>query len=132
MHLSIVPFYAALLAGFYIFLSVRVVRIRRQEKIGIGDANNVRLRRAIRAHGNFAEYAPLAVILAAFVEIQQFAAIIVHALCWILIIGRLIHAYGVSQEKEDYRFRVAGMVLTFTTIAMSSLLLIGSFLFEAS
>ena len=128
MSLSVVPFYAALLAGFYIFLSVRVVRIRRQEKVGIGDANNLRLRRAIRAHGNFAEYVPLTVILTAFVEIQQFAVIIIHALCWMLIIGRLIHAYGVSQEKEDYRFRVAGMVLTFTTIATSSLLLIGSFL----
>ena len=128
MSLSVVPFYAALLAGFYIFLSVRVVRIRRQEKVGIGDANNLRLRRAIRAHGNFAEYVPLTVILTAFVEIQQFAVIIIHALCWILIIGRVIHAYGVSQEKEDYRFRVAGMVLTFTTIATSSLLLIGSFL----
>ena len=128
MDLSIVPFYAALLAGFYIFLSVRVVRIRRQEKVGIGDANNLRLKRAIRAHGNFAEYAPLAVILAAFVEIQQFAAVIVHALCWILIVGRLIHAYGVSQEKEDYRFRVAGMVLTLTSIALSALLLAGSFL----
>ncbi len=127
MSPTIVPFYAALLAGFYIFLSVRVVRMRRQEKVGIGDADNVRLRRAIRAHGNFAEYVPLAVILAAFVEIQQFAAIIVHALCWILIIGRLIHAYGVSQEKEDYRFRVAGMVLTFAGIAMSALLLFGSF-----
>ena len=97
------------------------MRIRRQEKVGIGDANNLRLKRAIRAHGNFAEYAPLAVILAAFVEIQQFAAVIVHALCWILIVGRLIHAYGVSQEKEDYRFRVAGMVLTLTSIALSAL-----------
>ena len=128
MSLSVVPFYAALLAGFYIFLSVRVVRIRRQEKVGIGDANNLRLRRAIRAHGNFAEYVPLTVILTAFVEIQQFAVIIIHALCWILIIGRLIHAYGVSQEKEDYRFRVAGMVLTLTSIALSALLLAGSFL----
>ena len=127
MQLSIVPFYAALLAGLYIFLSVRVVRIRRQEKVGIGDANNLRLRRAIRIHGNFAEYVPLAVILAAFVEMQQYSAIIVHALCLVLIIGRLVHAYGVSQEKEDYRFRVAGMALTFASIATSALLLISAF-----
>jgi len=40
----------------------------------------------------------------------------------------LIHAYGVTQEKEDYRFRVAGMVLTLTSIALSALLLAGSFL----
>ena len=126
MHLTIVPFYAALLAGFFIFLSMRVVQIRRQEKIGVGDGNNVRLRRAIRVHGNFSEYVPMAVVLMAFVEMQQFTAIIVHALCLALIVGRLCHAYGVSQEKEDYRFRVAGMTLTFATIATSALLLVGS------
>jgi len=66
-------------------------------------------------------------ILAVFVEIQQFSPIIVHALCLILLIGRICHAYGVSQEKEDYRFRVVGMVLTFTAISISALLLVGSF-----
>ena len=127
MHISIVPIYAALLAGFFIFLSVRVIRIRRQERIGVGDGNNMRLRRAIRVHGNFAEYVPFSLILVAFVEMQQFAPFIIHALCLVLISGRLCHAYGVSQEKEDYRFRVAGMTLTFATIATSALLLIGSF-----
>ena len=127
MQISIVPVYAALLALLYILLSLRVIRIRRQERIGVGDGNNARLRRAIRVHGNFGEYVPFSLILATFVELQQFASTTVHALCVILIIGRLSHAYGVSQEKEDYRFRVVGMVLTFTTIVTSALLLVGSF-----
>lgn len=129
MQLTIVPFYASLLALLFIFLSVRVIRIRRQERIGVGDGNNVRLRRAIRVHGNFAEYVPFSLILVGFVEIQQFAPIIVHTLCLLLVIGRLCHAYGVSQENEDYRLRVVGMALTFTTIVTSAVLLVGSFVF---
>jgi len=125
---TIVPFYAALLAGLYIFLSMRVIRMRVAGRIALGDANNPKLQRAIRVHGNFAEYAPLAIILLAFVELQKFSPLLVHALCWMLIAGRAIHAYGVSQEKEDYRLRVAGMVLTFTAMAISALLLLGPFL----
>ncbi len=128
MPISIVPFYAALLAGLYIFLSVRVIRMRVQERIAVGDGGNLRLRRAIRVHANFAEYVPLALILTAFVELQQSAPIIVHGLCLSLLLGRICHAYGVSQENEDHRFRVAGMAMTFATISGSALLLVGSFL----
>ena len=128
MPMSIVPFYAALLAVLYIFLSVRVIRMRVRDRIALGDGNNQRVQRAIRVHGNFSEYVPLALLLLAFVELQQFSPILVHALCLTLIAGRVVHAYGVSQEKEDYKLRVAGMVLTFTTIALSSLRLVASFL----
>lgn len=128
MPLFIVPFYASLLAALYIFLSLRVIRMRRRERVAVGDGNNLRLRRAIRVHANFAEYVPLALILVAFVEMQRSTALLVHALCLSLVIGRVIHAYGVSQEKEDYRLRVAGMALTFTTIGGSALRLLGSFL----
>src|SRR3972149_291275 len=99
---TIVSFYTALLAGFYIFLSMRVVRIRFRDRIGLGDAGNPKLQRAIRVHGNFAEYVPLTVILLAFVEMQRFSSLLVHVLCWALVLGRVIHAYGVSKEKEDY------------------------------
>jgi len=131
MPLFIVPFYASLLAALYIFLSLRVIRIRRQERIGLGDRNNPRLQRAIRVHANFAEYVPLALVLIAFVEMQRSRALLVHGLCLSLVVGRVIHAYGVSQEKENYRLREAGMSLTFATIGGSALRLLGSFLFGA-
>jgi len=127
MPLFIVPFYASLLAALYIFLSLRVIRMRRRERVAVGDGNNLRLRRAIRVHANFAEYVPLALILLAFVEMQRSPALLVHGLCLSLVIGRAIHAYGVSQEKENYRLREAGMALTFFTIISSSLLLLRAF-----
>lgn len=127
MAVSVVPFYTALLALLFIFLSVRVIRLRRQERIAVGDGNNMRLRRAIRVHANFAEYVPIALILTTLIKLQQFMPIVVHLLCLTLVFGRVCHAYGVSQEREDYRFRVAGMTLTFAAISVSVLLLLGRF-----
>lgn len=129
MIVLIVPFYAALLALFYIVLSLRVVRLRRKEKVAIGDGDSLRLRRAIRVHGNFTEYAPLTLLLLAFVEMQAASLTTVHVLCITLLIGRVVHAYGVSEEKEDYRLRTAGMLLTFAAIAASAVILVGSFVF---
>ena len=125
---TIVPFYASLLAVLYIFLSIRVIRMRVANRIGLGDGSNPRLRRAIRVHANFSEYVPLALILVAFVEMQQASPGLVHGLSLSLLIGRLIHSYAVSQEQENVRLRVAGMVLTFVTIGGAALRLLVAFL----
>ena len=125
----IVPFYGSLLAALYIFLSLRVIRMRRRDRVALSDAKHPSLQRAIRVHANFAEYVPFALLLAAFVEFQQSSSLIVHLICLALVLGRVVHAYGVSQETENYKFRVAGMALTFAAIAASALRLLGSFLF---
>ena len=69
---------------------------------------------------------PLALLLAAFLELQRFPSVLLHTLGLTLLIGRTVHAYGVSQENENYKLRVLGMTLTFTTIGVSSTTLIGS------
>jgi len=125
---TIVPFYASLLALLYFYLSVRVIRTRRQEQISLGDRRNTRLQRVTRVHANFAEYVPLALILFTFVEMQGFSPILVHGLGLVLLVGRAVHAYGVSQEKENYRLRTVGMGLTFGAIIIAALRLIGEFL----
>jgi uncharacterized protein len=40
-----------------------MMALRKQFKVLIGDAGHERLLRASRAHGNFAEYVPIALIL---------------------------------------------------------------------
>jgi uncharacterized membrane protein YecN with MAPEG domain len=123
---TIVPIYASLLAVLYLFLSIRVIRMRVANRIGLGDGRSPTLQRAIRVHANFSEYVPLALILILFVEMQHSLPALVHGLCLSLLIGRLIHSYAVSQEQENVRLRVAGMVLTFLTIAGAAFrLLIG-------
>ena len=120
----IVPVYSAVLALMYIALSARVIQIRRSAKVAIGTRGNVRLERATRVHANFAEYVPFALLLAAFVEMQSRPAWLIHLLCLVLLVGRVIHAYGVSQEHENYRLRTAGMATTFAVFAVIALLLL--------
>jgi uncharacterized membrane protein YecN with MAPEG domain len=125
--MSIVPTYAALLALLFVALSIRTVRLRRRLRIAIGDAGDPALLRAMRVHSNFAEYAPLSVILLSFVELRNTPAALVHGLCLCLLIGRSLHALGVSRTNEDYRFRIAGMALTFMTLIVSSAYLLIAF-----
>jgi hypothetical protein len=41
-----------------------------------------------------------------------------------LLLGRSLHAFGMSQETEDFRLRVSGMSLTFAAIAGAALTLL--------
>lgn len=106
--------YAALLGIFFVALSVRTLLLRRRLKIAIGDGKNPRMLRAMRTHANFAEYAPLGLLLIAACEQRAAPAIVVHTMGVMLLLGRLVHAYGVSKEAEVFVYRVAGMALTFT------------------
>lgn len=118
--MQIIPVYAALLAILFVVLSVRTLNLRRQLKIGLGDQGNLQLLRAVRVHANFAEYVPLALLLSYAVEALAAPSFLVHALGLVLLFARLCHAYGVSQAKENYIFRVAGMAMTFTVILTAS------------
>jgi len=123
---TILPPYAALLALLFVYLSVRTIGTRRRLQIAIGDKDQPEMKRAMRVHANFAEYVPLGLVLLALVESRSPAPWLVHALCLCLLLGRALHAYGVSQTKERFQFRVAGMMLTFACLVGSALFLLGS------
>ena len=121
---AIVPIYAAMLAFLYIALSARVIQARRSAKVAIGTRGDVHLERKMRVHANFAEYVPFALLLATFTEMQGRPAWLIHMLCLALVAGRVIHAYGVSQEHENFKLRMVGMATTFTVLAVMALLLL--------
>ncbi len=116
--MPITALYAAILTPLFIFLSLRVIRTRRGARVAIGDGGNPELMRAMRVHANFAEYVPLALVLMALAESVQTPAIALHVLGIALVIGRCIHAYGVSQASETINIRVVGMVTTFTVLGL--------------
>jgi len=116
--------YAAFLSLVFVALSIRTIRTRRRQKIAIGDAGDVTMLRAIRVHANFAEYVPLSLVLIYLVEVASASPRLVHGLGLSLVVGRLSHAYGVSQLKESFGFRVTGMALTLTTIVACSAILL--------
>jgi uncharacterized protein len=126
--LKVIPIYAALLAFFYVYLSARTIGVRRKVKISIGDGGDDEMLRAMRMHANFAEYAPITLILLAFVDLQGGPIWLLHSLGVLFVLARLSHAYGISSVQAPGKFRVAGMVGTFTTIAVSAAWLLNAYL----
>ena len=122
--LYVTPFYAALIALLFVALSIRTLRLRHRFKVAIGPGEEPMLERAMRVHANFAEYVPIALLLVLFVELTTRNEILVHALGVLLIAGRSLHAYGVSQVRENFRYRVSGMALTFTVIITAAVTLL--------
>ena len=122
--LYVTPLYAASIALLFVALSIRTLRLRRRFQVAIGPGEEPLLIRAMRVHANFAEYAPIALLLMLFVELLTRNATLVHALGVLLLAGRALHAYGVSQVRENFRYRVSGMALTFTVIISAAVILL--------
>jgi uncharacterized protein len=119
--MAITALYAALMTMLFIGLSARVITVRRAKRIEIGTAaregEDRQLLRRVRVHANFVEYAPLALILMGLAESLKALPVVLHALGIALLIGRIAHAYGLSQSPHNMPLRVAGMVLTLTMMA---------------
>jgi uncharacterized membrane protein YecN with MAPEG domain len=129
MNLQITAVYAALLGLMFLLLSARVSQFRLRGHISLGDGNNADLTQAIRAHGNFAEYVPLALILIGLTEVGGASPGWVHAFGVMLLLGRVSHAWGMAQANAVHNARKIGIVLTWLAIAVSSVYLLLMLLF---
>ena len=118
--LSITALYAGLLGLIFIILSYRVVGLRKSESIGIGDGGSDALQLACRVHGNFSEYVPIAVILLAALELNNWSALYIHALGASLVISRVLHAVGYSKTSGASFGRFVGVLLTWIVITALS------------
>ena len=126
--MTITPVYTAILILVFIGLSVRTLRLRRRLGIPLGDRGNEEMSRAMRVHANFAEYVPIALFGIFMFELSGGGAALTHLLGAALVIGRISHAYGVSRSPEDYRYRVFGMALTFTVLAVAAFALLTAYI----
>ena len=126
--MAVTPLYAAVAGLLFAALSFRTLIMRQKLGVPVGHSGDARLERAIRAHGNFAEYVPLTLLVIYFLEIQGAESIIIHSLCSCLIVGRIFHAISVSQIKEPIFLRVIGMGLTFTALIAASARLTGYYI----
>jgi uncharacterized membrane protein YecN with MAPEG domain len=118
----VTPLYAGLLALWFLVLSVRVIAHRRSARVSLGDGGNADLQRAIRAHANFAEYVPLALLLLLLVELSRFSIYVVHALGITLLVARLFHGYALAFSREFVFGRAAGIALTFAVLIIEAVL----------
>lgn len=104
--------YVGLMALLLVVLSLRVIRLRYRHKVEIGDGDVPELHRAIRAHANFIEYVPLALLLILMADLVGHEKWVVHLLGIALLIGRLAHAYGFTTTPGLSPGRGLGVALT--------------------
>ena len=115
-------FYASLLAALFLLLSIRVIGWRRIHRVELGDGDNRELLRRMRVHANFAEYVPFTLLLMALAESMAPPHPLLHLVGLVLVAGRILHAYGLSQTPHILRYRVWGMQLTFTALGIAALM----------
>ena len=119
--LNITAVYASLFGLLLIFLSSRVVRWRRELSVGLGDGGEESLLRAQRAQANFIEYVPIALLLLAVAESQGLTGWLLHTSGVILVLARLVHAWGLSMSSGRSFGRFWGTLLTWAVILALSL-----------
>ena len=114
----VTPIYAAFIGILLIFLSIYTIKGRRKFGTGLGDAEQIEMRRRIRAQGNLTEYAPVFLILLGYAEYGNLPTLAVHVIGLIFVLGRIIHAYSLLKaEKYDGHkltakpiWRIVGMI----------------------
>ena len=114
--------YAAIFAVFLILLKFRVIKRRQFHKISLGHGDNVELEKHIRAHGNFIETVPFILFLMMIVELGAVQGWIIHALGLSLLVGRVMHVYALTSEMSHVNFRVFGMAITISVMAVAAIL----------
>lgn len=103
---------ASALTVLSVMLALKVIGIRRRDKISVGDGGNDELLRAMRAQANLLEYAPLTLILLACAEYNGVHWVILALLALAFLAGRLLHPAGIKDAKAPGKARVVGMILT--------------------
>ena len=125
MSFPVTMLYAALLGILLVMLSWGVSKVRLRERVSLGSGDRSDLESAIRAHGNFIEYVPFALILLMLAESAATPSWLLHTLGGSLLAGRLLHAYGIRQPGSANIYRKYGAALTWLMIIATSFYVLG-------
>jgi hypothetical protein len=88
-----------------------------------GDAGDETLRRRVRAHGNFIEYAPLALIALGLVEYGGATPWVVWLLGGGFLLSRILHAIGMLFTSTP-TLRVLAMLMNHSSFLASGIWLV--------
>lgn len=113
--------FASLHALLLLVLLARISRHRHGHRIGLGDGGDAELARKIRVHGNFIEHAPVALLLMALLELCGLPAPWLWAMGAALLLGRVLHAIGLSRSGGHSFGRFYGTALTWLVLLAMAL-----------
>ncbi|TWT02822.1 MAPEG family protein [Reyranella sp. CPCC 100927] len=120
----ITAFWAGLIGLLGVVLSINVVRLRRKLDVGLGDGGHEELIRATRVFGNFAEYTAICLIMIALLDMLAGPRWLIHLCGAALLLGRLVHAWGITGSRGVSTGRVVGMVATWAVMLVTGITLI--------
>lgn len=120
MNGEITGLYASLIGLLLVVLSLRVALYRKKNQIGIGTNGDTALDRRVRCQANLVEYAPIALLLLYLCEIRGVGHLYIHAFGILLVVARLLHAFGLNQSAGYTRARFFGTLTTFFLILFLS------------
>jgi uncharacterized membrane protein YecN with MAPEG domain len=127
MPIRISALYIALHAALLVALALWVMFQRSRHKVRFGDAGEKDMIKAIRAHGNAAEYIPIALLLLTACELNGGAALLLHGAGAGLFASRLTHAWGIIKGRGTPLGRftgITGTVLVIVVLIVANLLLV--------
>jgi uncharacterized membrane protein YecN with MAPEG domain len=122
MNPAITALYGGLLGLLFLVLCWQVVDHRRKGRVGLGTGGNADLERAIRVHGNFAEYVPLFLVLLLLAELGGAAVWLLHVLGGAFVLSRAAHAWGLSRSGGTSPGRFYGTLFTWIILLVAALL----------
>lgn len=117
MTLQITTLFIGLLALLQIVLTANVVLRRGATGITFQDGGDQPLMRRIRAHGNYTETVPIALLAMAASELSGPAPWVLWAGGLSLFTGRIIHAINLT-SNGPLAFRIMGMAMTLLPMAV--------------
>ena len=113
---TITLLFASLHVLLMLVLLARISRHRHGRKIGLGDGGDAVLNRKIRVHGNFVEHAPIALLLLGLLELCGLQAVWLWTFGSALLLGRTMHAIGLSGSGGYSIGRFWGTALTWLVL----------------
>lgn len=123
----ITALYSSLLAILFFVLSVRVIALRGNPAFAFmaqGKGDDELLQRAIRAHGNFAEYVPFMLIILYLLEVSGTSPSKLHVLGGAFLLGRIMHGICMGFLRSNMPLRVGGTALTLIPFISSTVALL--------
>jgi uncharacterized protein len=98
-------------------LGVHVSLLRIKHKLYLGAQLPPQLNRAVRAHGNAAEYVAAGVVLMLVLELGGLGSAPLHALGGAFVLARVIHAAGLLGKSS---ITTVGATLNYVTLGLMS------------
>lgn len=115
---TITLIFAACAALLNLWLAIRCGRVRTKEGISHGDGGNGLLSRRMRAQLNFAENAPVVLVLVLALELTGMATLWLWLLSATFIVGRILHALGMDPEGSNWMRGVGIMISMLVTLIL--------------